>query len=434
MKIRHLVGYTQPVRWVFSEAARTGELQETVMRRREAEPIRYEFFPEHLSPSRRARDPVLYVSGFFGFNILSASIRRRLRNLDFELYTVRLPNFAVGDIRKGSTILLQKMEEVRVLLGVRRLSVIGMGLGGVVARCTVEEMGGRDYLGRLIMLGTANNGSHTRLPYFLFKAGRQMLPWSSFLRELNESYDDLLVDETEAPYASIYSPYDLSVMPWRSARLEGALNLRLRWFCTHLGLIRSRRVLGIVTELLEGEAVEEPGYEEDERLLRELTESLREDQHGESNLLRRGRLLLDNGYYEAAVRDLTRAIRQKPELADAHMLRGKALRHKMSYDENPIYNRAIRDFNQVIRARPGWAEAYYERGVCYALLNAWNEAVDNWDRALILNRDLYQAYLARGLGRRKKGDISGAIKDFTEVLRIQPDEPEALRFLSELGG
>jgi len=116
------------------------------------------------------------------------------------------------------------------------------------------------------------------------------------------------------------------------------------------------------------------------------------------------------------------------------MLRGKALRHKMSYDENPIYNRAIRDFNQVIRARPGWAEAYYERGVCYALLNAWNEAVDNWDRALILNRDLYQAYLARGLGRRKKGDISGAIKDFTEVLRIQPDEPEALRFLSELGG
>jgi tetratricopeptide (TPR) repeat protein len=89
------------------------------------------------------------------------------------------------------------------------------------------------------------------------------------------------------------------------------------------------------------------------------------------------------------------------------MLRGKALRRKMSYDENPIYNRAIRDFNQVIRLKPGWADAYYERGVCYALLNAWTDAVDSWDRALIINRDLYPAYLARGLGRRKRGDIAG---------------------------
>ncbi|OFW59690.1 MAG: hypothetical protein A2W01_00050 [Candidatus Solincola sediminis] len=409
-------------------------MREAVISRREAKPARTEIFPEHISYSRRERVPILYVSGFFGFNILSATIRRRLRNLDFELYTVRLPNFAAGDIKKGGKILLQKMEEVRVLLGVRRLSVIGMGLGGLVARCTVEEMGASDYLGRLIMLGTANKGSYTRLPYFLFKAGRQMLPWTSFLDELNESHDYLILDETQPSYVSVYSPYDLSVIPWTSARLEGALNLKLGWFCTHLGMIRSKRVLGILTGLLEGEAIEEPGDEEDDRLLLELNQSLQEDQHNEGNLFRRGKLLLDSGYYEAAVRDLSRAIRQKPDLADAYMLRGKALRHKMSYDENPIYNRAIRDFNQVIRARPGWAEAYYERGVCYALLNAWSEAVDNWDRALILNRDLYQAYLARGFGRRKKGDISGAIKDFTEVLRIQPDEPEALRFLSELGG
>ena len=56
-----------------------------------------------------------------------------------------------------------------------------------------------------------------------------------------------------------------------------------------------------------------------------------------------------------------------------------------------------------------------------------------WDRALIIDRDLYPAYLARGLGRMKKGDFAGAAEDFTEVLRIQPDEPEATRFLSELG-
>jgi tetratricopeptide (TPR) repeat protein len=324
------------------------------------------------------------------------------------------------------------MEEVRVLLGVRRLSVVGQGLGGLVARCTVEEMGGRDYLGRLIMLGTANNGSYSCLPCFVFTAARQMLPGSPFLEELNEAYDGMLGNEMEPPYATIYSPYDMTTIPTRNAGLEGSLNLKLGWFCTHFGLIRSRRVLGVVADLLEGEAVEEIPKGEDD-LLRELSETLDEDLHNENNLLRRGILLLDNGYYELAIRDLTRLVRLRPDFAEAHMMRGKALRRKMSYDENPIYNRAIRDFNQVIRLRPGWAEAYYERGVCYALLNAWAEAVENWDRALILNRDLYQAYLARGLGRHKKGDISGAIKDFTEVLRIQPDEPEALRFISELG-
>jgi tetratricopeptide (TPR) repeat protein len=345
---------------------------------------------------------------------------------------VRLPNFAAGDIRKGSRILLQKMEEVRVLLGVRRLSVIGQGLGGLVARCTVEEMEGRDYLGRLVMLGTPNEGSYSFAPCFVFKAARQMFPGSPFLTALNEAYDDILDGETVPPYASIYSPFDMTTIPTRNAGLGSSLNLKLGWFCTHFGLVRSKRVLGIIADVLEGESVKDTSDAEDE-LLRELSESLEEDPHNENNLLRRGRLLLDSGYYELAIRDLTRLLRLRPDFADAYMLRGEALRRKMSYDENPIYNRAIRDFNQVIRLRPGWAEAYYERGVCYALLNGWTEAVENWDRALIINRDLYQAYMVRGLGRRKKGDISGAIKDFTEVLRIQPDEPEALHFLSELG-
>jgi tetratricopeptide (TPR) repeat protein len=325
------------------------------------------------------------------------------------------------------------MEEIRVLLGVRRLSVVGHGLGGLVARSTVEELEGRDFLGRLVMLGTANNGSWSRLPFFFFKAARQTLPSSSFLRELNEAFDLMLGSEDKPPYASIYTPYDLTVIPSGNARLEGALNIRLKWFLTHHALIRSRRVLGIIASLLENESCGEAEDEEADFLLQELNECLADDPHNEANLLRRGKLLLDHGYYDLAIRDLTRLIRLRSDSGEAYMLRGQALRHKMSYDENPIYNRAIRDFNQVIRLRPGWAEAYYERGVCYALLNAWTEAVDNWDRALILNRDLYQAYLARGLGRRKRGDISGAVKDFTEVLRIQPDEPEALRFLSELG-
>lgn len=410
-------------------------MEERILTRKDKAPLSKEQFPERLSTSRRRRDPILYVPGFFRFYILSAAMRRRLKDLDFEVYIMRLPNFAAGDIRKAARILLGKMEELRVLLGVSRLSLIGQGLGGLVARWAVEQMEAKDYLEGLVMLGTPNQGSYSFYPLFPFNGARQMLPFSSFMVNLTMGYRGMLEEGSRFPYTSIYTPYDLVVTPWSNCRLQGAENLRVGWFSTHMGLIRSRNLMGIVAGLLEGEDDGEEDFtqEDEDTLLRELTLSLQGDNQEEGDLLRRGRLLMDRGYYSWAIKDLSRLIKMRPDFPEAYMLRGKTLRRKISYDENPIYNRAVRDFNQVIRLRPGWAEAYYERGVCYALLNDWSDALDSWDRALILNRDLYQAYLARGLGRKKRGDTAGAADDFTEVLRIQPDEPEALRFLSEMG-
>ncbi|RJP31904.1 MAG: hypothetical protein C4536_07050 [Actinobacteria bacterium] len=410
-------------------------MEERILSRKDKAPLPREGFPQHLSPARRRRDPVLYIPGFFRFSFLSAAIRRRLKELDFEVYTIRLPNFAAGDIRKGARILMDKMEELRVLLGVRRLSLIGQGLGGLVARLAAEQMGAKDYLGLLIMLGTPNQGSYTFYPFFPFKAAREMVPGSPFLVNLSGAYLRILEEGTDFPYINLYTSNDLAVIPWTNCRLGGAENIRVGWFCTHMGLIRSRNFLGLLQGWLEAEESDSESYakEGEDALLEELSLSLQEEPQDGGDLFRRGKLLLDGGYYGWAMRDFSRLIKLRPDFPEAYMLRGKALRRKMSYDENPIYNRAIRDFNQVIRLKPGWADAYYERGVCYALLNAWPDAVDSWDRALIINRDLYPAYLARGLGRRKRGDIAGAVEDFTEVLRIQPDEPEALRFLSEMG-
>lgn len=408
-------------------------LQERIITRKEAPPRVEEGVPGHLSISRRKRDPILYVPGLFRYYLLSAAIRRRLRRQDFEIYSIRLPNFATGDIRRGSRILLERIEEARVLLGVKRLTVVGQGMGGLIARCMIEQMGGGDYVSRLIMLGTPNHGSLMMYLFFPFKGARQMIPGSAFLSGLNAAYREIAREEAP-PYYSVCTPFDLVIIPWSNCRLEEAQNLRLGWFCTHMGLVRSRPLLRVlVNELDEGEAHEKDGMvDEEDALLQELNQSLRENPQDEGALYRRGVILLEGGYYESAIGDLTRLVKMRPDFAEAYLARGKALRRKMSYDENPIYNRAIRDFNQVIKLKPGWAEAYYQRGVCFALLNSWPEAMDNWDRALILNRDLYPAYLARGLGRRRRGDVAGAVEDFREVLRIQPDEPEALRFLAEL--
>ncbi|NPV58150.1 MAG: tetratricopeptide repeat protein [Actinobacteria bacterium] len=410
-------------------------VKETTIERRPREVSSGDALPEEIEAARMGRNPVLFLPGFLRLNALTSTMRRRLKNLDFEVYTMRPPFLGSGDLRRYAQALREKMREMRVLLGARKLSLIGQGTGGLAARYAVEQLGAHEYLDKLVMLGTPNHGSLSFYPFGLFAAAREALPTSAFLHALNEGYRKIRDEDELSIYVSIYTPLDLAVVPWWSSRLEGAENLRARWPTTHMGLVRSRRIAQVVAGLLEGEAGHGAAAADrgENLLLRELTENLEKNPMDEGDLFRRGRLLFDHGYFSLAVKDFTRLIKLRPDLPEAYMLRGKALRRKINPGENPIYNRAVRDFNQAIRMKPGWAEAYYERGVCYALLNAWPEAVDSWDRALIIDRDLYPAYLARGLGRMKRGDFAGAVEDFTEVLRIQPDEPEATRFLSELG-
>jgi len=52
-------------------------------------------------------------------------------------------------------------------------------------------------------------------------------------------------------------------------------------------------------------------------------------------------------------------------------------------------------------------------------------AIRDADRAIELGWRAAPAYVARGLGRRQRGDTSGAIADYTEALRLDPDVSEA---------
>ncbi|MGQ9537791.1 MAG: tetratricopeptide repeat protein [Actinomycetota bacterium] len=405
-----------------------------VVRRRECGSLKEPATVERINPSRRGRYPVLYVPGFLRLHVLSAALRRRLRELDFAVYTLRMPNFNSGDIRWSARVLLDRVEELRVLSGAEKVVLVGQGLGGLVARFMAEGLGGAEFLHRLVTLGTPHHGSLTFYIFFPFKAARQTLPRSSFLRSLAVAYRETW-GEDAPPYYSICTFLGAAVIPWTSCLLEGAENLRPGWPCTHTGLIRSRAVAALLARLLEGEVYEEERRRagEDQVVLGDLNRLLEEDPLNDMALLRRAEMLLKWGYHTACLQDLKKLAKLRPDLPEVYILAGRAYRHKIHYDDNPLYNQAIRSYTRAISLEPGSAEAYFERGICYALLNAWGEAVDDWDRALILNRDYYPAYLARGLARRRRGDMGGAEEDFREVLRINPGDRDASRFLSELG-
>ncbi len=69
---------------------------------------------------------------------------------------------------------------------------------------------------------------------------------------------------------------------------------------------------------------------------------------------------------------------------------------------------AIGDFNKAIRLKPDFAEAYYHRGISKFELVEYEDAIADINDAIKYNPDYFQAYAKRGeirslMRRRKKG-------------------------------
>lgn len=383
---------------------------------------------------RGRRYPTVLVQGIGRSSASSNALRNHLQQLEQEVYFLPLPMYGLGDVVKNAYYLQKKMDEFKILLSANHLDVICQGEGGLVLRYCLERLGRLKYLNKVIFLGTPARGTYRLAPLPLMPAPRQVMPFSSIVKWLGASP---ALPEVAGRYISIYSRYGgFYMVPGRSGYLPDARNVKTTWLCSNPSLVRSRRVLTLLLEILEegdtsGETAPRDG--ESVRQLHEASEVIREQPEDAGALVIRGKFYLERGCWDPAIQDLSAAIKLKQDLPDAYFLRAMAYRRKIRYDENPIHNRAIRDLSRTIRMKPGFAEAYYERGVCHALLNVWNEALEDWEHALILNRDYHAAYLARGLARRKMGDIREALEDFKEVLRLHPDNQDALRMIAELG-
>ena len=382
--------------------------------------------------ARSRRNPIIVVPGLGRSSISSMSLRNRLQQLEYEVYLLPLPYYGLGDTVKTAYYLSRKLDDFKILLSASHLDVICQGGSGLVMRYCLERLGRNRYLERVVFLGTMMRGTYRFFYLPLLKAPRQMMPVSSFIRELGA---EAPAPDLASKYVSIYSRYGSFFIPSGSGYLPGIRNVKVRWLCSNPDLSRSRRVLTLLLDTFQErretaeEAIRDAGGM---RQLQDADQAVQEHPEDANALVVRGRFYLERGCWDLAVHDLSAAIRLKPDLPEAYFLRAMALRRKIRYDENPIHNRSILDLSRTIRLKPGYAEAYYERGVCHSLLNAWDEAIEDWDHALILNRDYHAAYLARGLARSKVGNYRGALEDFKEVLRLHPDNQDAVRMISEL--
>jgi tetratricopeptide (TPR) repeat protein len=156
------------------------------------------------------------------------------------------------------------------------------------------------------------------------------------------------------------------------------------------------------------------------------------------DLVRDGNDAMDQGKWDAAIADFTKAIELNPDDAGIYNNRGFAKQSK-----NDLAG-ALADYNQAIELKPDSAVAYANRGRIEQIGFDFKDAIADYKRAIKLdpgNVDLKNnlgfakeeskelkpvVYYLRGqLKQKTDGDFKGAIADYTKAIELKPDYAEA---------
>lgn len=88
------------------------------------------------------------------------------------------------------------------------------------------------------------------------------------------------------------------------------------------------------------------------------------------------------------------------------------------------YEEAIENYQKCVKLNKNCAEAYTNIAICQAYLGQNQEALDNLDVALNLNRDLPQAIDARGSILYNMKEYPEALICFNTLVEKDPTNPE----------
>ncbi len=135
----------------------------------------------------------------------------------------------------------------------------------------------------------------------------------------------------------------------------------------------------------------------------------------ENNL---GMLMLDDRL-EEALAHFQRALRLKPDIAEAHSNLGNALQRMGRYDE------AISHYTEALRLKPDLAEAHNNLGNVLLKLGRAADAIIECEQALRLDPDYSEAHRNLGKALQRVGRQEDAIAQLKQAIALQPDNYEA---------
>ena len=128
----------------------------------------------------------------------------------------------------------------------------------------------------------------------------------------------------------------------------------------------------------------------------------------------RGAILIDDEKADAALADFEEALSKVPKSTTALIGHGVALGMLGRHDE------AIRDFNQALILDPGYWGGYASRCDEYNRNGDFDKALNDCNKAMALGNNDPNILDTRGFVYLKSGNIAAANQDFNTVIQKQP--------------
>jgi triacylglycerol lipase len=126
-----------------------------------------------------------------------------------------------------------------------KLSVIGFSMGGLVSRYYIQRLGGISRVNSFITIASPHQG--TWLAQLFSSPGCvQMRPNSAFLQDLDRDVQML----EQLNFTSIWTPYDLIIVPANSSELPVGKNIQLP-VLRHDWMVTDVRCLRVVAAVLD---------------------------------------------------------------------------------------------------------------------------------------------------------------------------------------
>uniref|UniRef100_A0A7C4U657 Tetratricopeptide repeat protein n=1 Tax=candidate division WOR-3 bacterium TaxID=2052148 RepID=A0A7C4U657_UNCW3 len=158
------------------------------------------------------------------------------------------------------------------------------------------------------------------------------------------------------------------------------------------------------------------------------------------NLIEKGKKLLDEGKTNEALYYLQVAAKNNPEYADIHNYMGSALSILGRYDE------AVKSFLKSIEINPRYIEAHVNLGLTYSLMGKIEEAEREF--AIVEELEVSRSKTDKEIGFSAKAKIANlhkdigllyleikmydeAIDEFRKALRLTPDFPDISFYLAK---